>query len=316
MDVTKKFNRILQLFFILQSKSVVTIEELERRFEISRRTIYRDLKELESTGVPLVYDSGEGYAIMEGYRIQPSRFTEHEVLSLMIAEKIMQRHETEFVKQNFESALMKVKSSFQLRQKDKSGELGDKLHVNIIASEYLPNAINMLLESTVGKLVIEISYIKSTDLHIENRTVEPVGLFYEGGFWYVLAYCHLRRDYRNFRLDRIKHINVTSEKFSREHLTIDKLRNHILKQECVKISIKADREPAHYLFWERQTFGFRSEEIYYDYVIMHFDCSIHPTSFVRWFIKFADFGEIVSPVHLQTELLEILRSALKKANEK
>ena len=112
MDITKKFNRILQLFFILQSKSIVSIEELERRFEISRRTIYRDLKELESASVPIVYEKGVGYSIMEGYRILPSRFTENEVLSLVIAEKIMLQHETEFIKRNFESALAKVKSSF------------------------------------------------------------------------------------------------------------------------------------------------------------------------------------------------------------
>lgn len=315
MDITKKFNRILQLFFILQSKSIVSIEEVERRFEISRRTIYRDLKELESAGVPIVYEQGVGYSIIEGYRILPSRFTENEVLSLMIAEKIMLQHETEFIKRNFESALAKVKSSFQLQQKNVLGELEDKLYVNKITSEYLPNVINLLLESTISKLVIDISYIKSTDIHQELRRVESIGLFYEAGFWYVLAFCHLRNGYRNFRLDRIKQIHLTSDTFTREHLSIDKIRNLPSEKDIIKITIKADRKPSHYLFWERQTFGFTSEEFFDNYVIMHFDCAVHPTSFVRWFMKFADFGEIVSPTVLQTELHVILTEAVNKMNK-
>ena len=314
MDITRRFNRILQLFFILQSKSIVTIEELEGRFEISRRTIYRDLKELESAGVPVIYEPSRGYGIMEGYRLQPSRFTQEEVLSLMIAEKIMQQHETKFIKQNFESALTKVKGSFQLRQKNILGELNDKLHVNSSTPDYLPDVINILLESTVSKCITEISYIKSTDIHPETRTVEPIGLFYEMGFWYVLAYCHARLDYRNFRLDRIKHIRLTDNVFTREHLPVNTLRNLLSQQEYLKITIKADREPSHYFFWERQSFGFTSEEVHEDHVFMHFECSEHPTSFVRWFMKFVDFAEIVSPAHLQNELAGIVEAGMKKIN--
>ena len=72
MDITKRFDRILQIFFLLQSKSVITTEELQKRFEISLRTIYRDLKALEIAGIPIVNESGSGYSIMEGFRLQLS----------------------------------------------------------------------------------------------------------------------------------------------------------------------------------------------------------------------------------------------------
>jgi predicted DNA-binding transcriptional regulator YafY len=118
MEITKRFDQILRIFFILQSRVVITIEELETLFSISRRTIYPDLNALETAGVPKAYEAARGYSIMEGYRIQPSRFTQEEVLRLMIAEKSILQHETQFMKQHFEVALMKVKASFQLHQKD------------------------------------------------------------------------------------------------------------------------------------------------------------------------------------------------------
>lgn len=314
MDISKRFDRILQLFFILQSKSLVTIDELEERFSISRRTIFRDLKSLEEAGVPVGYEPGRGYSLMEGYRIQPSRFTHEEVLSLLVAEKIMQQHETQYIKSHYESALIKIKSSFQVQQKNTLVEFGNKLHISTKSnsSEYLPNVINILLSSTVNKILAIISYIKGSDSLPSSRCVEPVGLFYESGFWYVLAFCQLRNDYRNFRLDRIKKVSLSQESFSMVHPPLDEIRSIDSSKKNTRIVIKVDRKFAHYLFWERQNFGYLSEESSESEVTMHFDCAEHPTSFVRWFMKFVDHGEILEPAYLQDEVAAILLAGLTK----
>jgi len=317
MDITKRFDRILQIFFILQSKSVVTIEELEKRFEISRRTIYRDPQALEQAGVPVTYEPGSGYSIMEGYRIQPSRFTQEEVLSLTIAEKIMQQHETAFVKRHFEGALIKVKSSFHVQQKNVLNDLNDKLLINggFNSAEYLPNVIDILLNATLTRLIVRISYVKSSDTQSVIRYIEPVGLFYESNFWYVLAFCHLRHNYRNFRLDRIKKVSLTDRSFSLQHLPIDQLRQRESPVSTIRIVIKADRKYAHYLFWERHAFGFKKEEVNDEFVTMYFDCEVHPTSFVRWLMKFVDIVEIIEPDDLKTELAEILKAGSVRINK-
>lgn len=312
MEITKRFDRILRIFFILQSRVVITIEELEVLFLISRRTVYRDLKALETAGVPIAYEATRGYSITEGYRIRPSRFTQEEVLSLMVAEKIMQQHETTFVKHHFESALMKVKSSFQLQQKIDILDWQDKLEISVglNASEYLPDVINLLLQSTVKKLIVNLSYIKSSDIRPITRQVEPVGLFYESSFWYLLAFCHLRQDYRNFRLDRVKKVLITEQSFSREHLPVEKLRNSSKSTTITKITVKAGRKFAHYLFWERQSFGYKNETSDDLNVTMYFECEDHPTAFVRWFMKFVDVAKIIEPAFLKEELRGILRAGL------
>ena len=318
MDITKRFDRILQIFFLLQSKSVVTTEELQKRFEISLRTIYRDLKALEMAGIPIINESGSGYSIMEGFRLQPSRFSQEEILSLMVAEKVMQKHETEFVKKHFEAALIKIKSSFQVHQKRDFLHLEDTIHLknNLTSNDYLPNIIDVLLNSALKKKITHIDYLKSGDIHRVGRSVEPIGVFYEHNLWYLLAYCHLRKDYRNFRLDRIKKVLVLQENFTITHPPINEFRDKDLCENIIKIEIKVDRKYAHFLYWDRQIFGFKEEKIAGDFVLMHFDCSLPLVSFVRWFLKYVDVAEIIEPAHLNNELVEIMESGLKRINNK
>ncbi|WP_442591249.1 helix-turn-helix transcriptional regulator [Pedobacter sp. AW31-3R] len=314
MDISKRFDRILQIFFLLQSKAMVTISELQSRFETSKRTIYRDLKALETAGVPISYHDGSGYSISEGFRIQPSRFTQEEVLSLLIAEKMMQKHQTKFIKEQFESVLIKVKSSLQLQQKIALKHLYDKLQIKpeFESDDYLPDIINTLLSSISGHQIIKISYHKSSERDYKIREVEPVGLYFERDFWYVLAFCLLRSDYRNFRLDRIRQADITAVPFTRKHPAMQELREGLNPETTIPVTIRADLEFAHFMFWERDSYGFCKEEKDNNSVIMYFNCGMHPTAFVRWFLRFIDFAEIIEPVSLKTELTEILHKGLKR----
>jgi predicted DNA-binding transcriptional regulator YafY len=316
MDISKRFDRILQIFFLLQSRAIVTINELQSRFETSKRTIYRDLKALESAGVPVSYHDGSGYSISEGYRIQPSRFTQEEVLSLLIAEKMMQQHQTKFIKEKFESVLIKVKSSLQPQQKLAMHHLEDKLLINseFESEDYLPDIINTVLSSISGRKIVEIGYLKSGEQESKVRDIEPVGLFFERDFWYVLAFCLLRSEYRNFRLDRIRQAHITDIPFTRKHLPLRELRQDLEAAPSIAITIRADLKFAHYIFWERDSYGFYKEETTRDQILMYFNCAAHPTVFVRWFLRFIDVADIVEPVSLKDELAEIIRNGLKRAS--
>lgn len=317
MDISKRFDRILQLFFLLQSKTIVTINELQSRFETSKRTIYRDLKALETAGVPISYHDGSGYSISEGFRIQPCRFSPEEVLSLLIAEKMMQQHQTKFINQQFESALIKVKSSLQPQQKIALRDLDDKLLINseFESENYLPDIINTLLSSVSSHAIVKISYHKSSDKEFKVREIEPVGLFFERDFWYVLAFCLLRMDYRNFRLDRIKQAAITTIPFTRKHPPVRELRAALETVPSIPIIIRADLKFAHFIFWERDSYGFYKEETKGDQVHMYFNCTQHPTAFVRWCLRFIDFAEIIEPLSLKHELSEILHNGLKRQNQ-
>lgn len=312
MDIKRRLERIVHIFFLLQSRSVVTNKELQEKFHIGRRTVYRDLKVLEQAGVPVINESGHGFSIIEGFRVLPSRFSQEEVLSLMVAEKVMQKHETVFVRQHFETALIKIKGSFRAQQKDHVSHLEDKLQMGgpFRETKYLPDIIDVLLRSILSKRVVEISYLKSGASQKVVRTIEPVGLFYENGSWYVLAYCRLKAGYRHFRLDRIRKIMLCDDHFKLEHPSVDELRRADAPNNITPIVIAVDPDYAHFLHWERQSYGFLREEILTNEIIMYFDCRQSPDSFARWFMRFVDVAKILEPAYLPGEVKRILKAGM------
>ncbi|WP_209864661.1 WYL domain-containing protein [Chitinophaga sp. OAE865] len=312
MDIKKRLERIVHIFFLLQSRSLVTNKELQERFHIGRRTVYRDLKVLEQAGVPVINESGHGFSIIEGFRMLPSRFSQEEVLSLMVAEKVMQKHETAFVRRHFETALIKIKSSFRAQQKDHISHLEEKLQLSgpFRETKYLPDIIDVLLKSILSKRVTEISYLKSGASQKSVRIIEPVGLFYENGSWYVLAYCRLKGGYRHFRLDRIRKITLGDDHFKLDHPSVDELRKADSQNNITPIVIAVDPNYAHFLHWERQNYGFSREEVLTNEIIMYFDCRQSPVSFARWFMRFVDVAKILEPAYLPDEVKRILKAGM------
>lgn len=317
MDNIKKFERIVHIFFLLQSRSVLPIEELMEKFQVTKRTIYRDLSMLERAGIPIVHNLGAGYSIVDSFRLPPARFTEGEVLSVMIAEKIMRNHETESVRRNFEQVLTKIKSSFHNCQKSEILHLQDKLLIKekFDSKDYVPNIMDTLLKSSVQKKLTGILYRNAKGDQPSFRTVEPIGVFNENSNWYLLAYCHSRCDYRNFRLDRIQKLDVLEKYFEKEHLSVSELNKHYHSQYFTEITVSIDKKYAHFLSSERDNFGYVKETITGETVVLNFNCKTHPTSFVRWFLRFIDVGEIIEPAYLKEELFVVLKAGIVRMDK-
>lgn len=317
MENIKKFERIVHLFFLLQSRSALPIEELMEKFQVTRRTIYRDLNMLERVGIPIVHIPGAGYSIIDGFRLPPARFTEGEVLSVMIAEKIMRNHETESVRRNFEQVLTKIKSAFHSHQKNEILNLQDKLLIKekFDTKDHVPNIMDTLLRSSVDKKLTRILYQNAKGDKPNLRMVEPIGVFNENGNWYLLAYCHSRCDYRNFRLDRIQKLDVLERSFEKDHPSVKELNERRPSQYFTKITVSIDRKYAHFLSFERDNFGYIKEILTAETVLMDFNCKAHPTSFVRWFLRFIDVGEIIEPIHLKEELFVILKAGMARMDK-
>lgn len=313
MNSLKRFDRILKIFFLLQSRSLVTNQELQQQFGIGRRTIYRDLQSLATAGIPVVNENGEGYSLMEGYRVQPPRFSQEEMLSLLVAEKIMQQHETSVLRRSFETAMIKIRASFLRHQKMELLLLEDKISFNLYArpGSYLSNIIDQLVNGILTMKAVIINYRKLNEQEADTRKVEPIGVYFHNHYWYVMAFCQLRQDYRVFRLDRIQSIRLTPEGFTGQHPSLDELRNSAFRNQATAVTIVVQQQYAHYLIPERELFGFTSEEEKKEEIVMHFNCRFHPQSFVRWLLKFADIARIAAPGALQQEMMQILKTGLQ-----
>ncbi len=315
LDSVKRFDRIVAILVQLQSKRIVKAQELADRFEVSLRTIYRDVRTLEASGVPIVSEAGVGYSIMEGYRLPPVMFTKEEAGSFVAAEKFMQKFLDKSLGSYHESAMFKVKSVLRGREKDWISALESQIMVDPsqeLFNKNLPNALEILFESIAEKRQVFLRYQAMTREMPSERHIEPVGLFHENEFWYVLGYCHVRNDYRQFRTDRMLEIKRTEISFTLEHGTIDEYRQKSEVVQRTKVKILVDKSVARYIQSARKQHGFVSEKMKGNQVEMTFLTSDSENWFPRWYLTFCDYAEIIEPESLKLRLKEILKKAEKR----
>ena len=139
-----------------------------------------------------------------------------------------------------------------------------------------------------------------------ERHLEPVSIFHENNYWYILAYCHFRKDYRQFRTDRLLQIQRTTSPFQMEHGTLDDFRQKEGNAQKTSVRILVDKSIVKYIKSERNHYGFVSEEIKKEGVEMTFLTHSVEHGFARWYLMFADYAQILEPESLKIRLLEIV----------
>jgi len=201
----KRLSRLASILTQLQSKSLITASSLAKKFDVNVRTIYRDIKALEEAGVPITVDEGKGYSLVEGYHIPPVMFTEREAFSLVTAEQIILRDKDSSFTKEFTGAITKIKSVLRNRSKEKAEVLEKRIYVGKNADAESTSASLMDIQMAItASHPIDIGYA-SEDGKITKRTVEPYMLYHTvRENWVLVGYCCLRKDFRSFRIDRIK----------------------------------------------------------------------------------------------------------------
>jgi len=309
-DSIKRLDRIVAILIQLQSKRVVTAQELADRFQVSLRTIYRDIRTLEVSGVPIISEAGLGYSIMEGYRLPPIMFTREEASSFVAAEKLMQKFTDKTLGAYHETAMYKVKSVLRGKEKDWVEALESQVVIDPAQSlfnEKIPDALEILFESIAEKRQVELTYESLNAREETKRSIEPVGLFHENNFWYLLGYCHLRKDYRQFRTDRMQAIRRSSKPFTLIHQSLDYYRENREPEEKTRVRILVDKQVANYLKNTRTRYGFVSEAEKKEGVEMTFMTAWINDGFARWFMMFGDYANILEPDHLKDRVRDLLK---------
>lgn len=209
-----QLSRLISILTLLKSKRLLTATELATKYDVSIRTIYRDIRKLEEAGIPVYTIEGRGYSLMDNYTVAPVQFTEKQANALITAQHIVSQSKDASFVNEFNEALTKIKSVFRSSIQEKSELLSDKIHVwNWEYEEFSSDVLSEIQLAITHFNYIEINYQKANDPTVSFRKIEPCAMYSTNHKWILIAYCHLRNDMRAFRIDRIQHFKVLPEKF-------------------------------------------------------------------------------------------------------
>ncbi len=208
-----RLTRITAILIQLQSKKIVTAKEIAKRFEISLRTVYRDIKTLQDAGIPIGSENGIGYFIVNGYSLPPIMISQEEANTLIVSEKlILNQGDTSLIK-DFTSLLFKIKSVLKTLEKEGVSKLDNRIEPSIKKEKPKSNWLSSIQKSITNANVLKINYHSIYKEEITTREVEPLAVYFTENAWVLVAFCRLRNDQREFRLDKISKLNITSQTF-------------------------------------------------------------------------------------------------------
>lgn len=211
-------DRLVAMVMHLQGRRVVRAEEMARQFEVSVRTVYRDIAALGEAGVPIAGEAGVGYSLVKGYHLPPVMLTADEAAALFVGGEMVKQFTDASLSMPMSAALDKLRAVLPRDRQEHVERLARQTVIlgrpGQAASD--PAAQPWLRPVQVGvvqRRVLRMVYRTGSRGDDTARDVEPLGVVFYGGAWYLVAWCRLRKDYRHFRVDRIQRLEVLAETF-------------------------------------------------------------------------------------------------------
>lgn len=298
-------NRIDRLFAItlqLQSKKRLRAQDLAKHFEVSERTIYRDMQALSESGVPVVALPGEGYELLEGFYLPPLVLTPEEASALFLGAQLLTAQASGQLPTDAASALAKLSMVLPKATRAEMARLTEIIRFFVTTNRFNLDEPRLatLQKAIHERRVVWLRYHALNNNEVSEREIEPVRLAYFNGAWYVEGYCRLRQGWRSFRLERIDQLKLRKERFTpRPEITQPGEKIHMI----IRFAPEAVR-------WvrERQHYGFVREENDPDHagVLMHY--RLETISEIKpWLLSWGAAAEPLAPLALRDEIRQEIR---------
>jgi len=209
----RRADRLFQIIQLLRGRRrAVTARWLAEQLEVSERTVYRDVRDLMSTGTPIEGEAGVGYQLRRDYDLPPLMFDAEEIEALVFGARIVRRHGDARLAKAADQVISKVQAVLPKRLRPLLRE--SKLFAIRFDDDQkeISDTLTTVRGAAAKSQKLRLDYEKE-DGESSSRLVRPLGLFFWGRRWTLTAWCELRTDFRTFRLDRMKGVEVLEETF-------------------------------------------------------------------------------------------------------
>ena len=210
----RRADRLFEIIQILRRRKLVRARELAEALEVSERTVYRDIRDLMTSGVPIEGEAGVGYVLRGGFDLPPLMFGEQEIEALVLGARIIESWADQELAEAAGNVIAKVEAVIPERLRDHMAEtalLAPSRHF----SEPISVDPSVLRRALRQRYKLRFAY-SDEERRPTKRTVRPLALAFYGPVWLLTAWCELRQDFRSFRLDRISDLEVLGERFRAE----------------------------------------------------------------------------------------------------
>ncbi|WP_224823346.1 YafY family protein [Cognatishimia sp. MH4019] len=202
----RRADRLFQIVQYLRGGRLTTAAQLSEKLEVSERTIYRDIADLQSTGVPIDGEAGVGYVMAEGYDIPPLMFTSAEITALVAGARLIRAWGGSEMAAAAEEALIKVDAVLPEEARAKARAVS----IHSLGVQ-MDDALRLRLDEIVAAVDrserLEFAY-RDKDGVATSRVIRPLGQWFFAGVWTCVGWCELREDFRMFRIDRMADLSV------------------------------------------------------------------------------------------------------------
>jgi len=207
----RRADRLFQIVQYLRGGRLVTAAMLAERLEVSERTIYRDVADLQSTGVPIDGEAGVGYIMRSGYDLPPLMFTRDEIVALVVGIRMVKSWGGISMARAAAEALVKIELVLPEAERARVAD------TNVFAppmelTDEVRELIDLVEQAIEACEILRFGYEDQQGATTERR-VHPLGLWFWGKVWTLVAWCETREDFRMFRLDRTTGLAITGERF-------------------------------------------------------------------------------------------------------
>lgn len=207
----RRADRLFQIIQQLHHKRAITARDLAEALEVSERTIYRDMQDLSLSGVPITGEAGIGYRLLPGFHMPPLMFNAEELAALLLGARMVQVWTDKSLARAAQQAISKIEKVIPEHLKPELVR-EEMLVPDFSISPEVAAHLALLRSAIQQQQKIAYDYIRLDGEH-SSRIAHPLGLFYWGKVWTLVAWCELRQAFRHFRLDRIQRIEMLSQAF-------------------------------------------------------------------------------------------------------